>query len=131
MTLKYWELSGLEHIYLEDSWVLQIPATPAMVRVDCDFVLTEDHADYRPPRAGEMYCYTRGALIFHNVVDLVWKQQGVPPAGDATGELDFGGIDSLTFAEGDFSFEGDFGTIRLSNDGTVSVVYISNSTANS
>lgn len=130
MLLKYWELPGLEHVYLEDSWVIQIMATPGTLQVDCEFVLTEDHTGYQPPRAGEMYCYARGALIFKNVVSLVWEQQGMPPALDAAGETDFGGIDAFSLDQGGFLLEGDFGNIRLSNDDTVSVIYSKVSTDN-
>lgn len=64
------------------------------MRVEYEFVLTEGHADYRPPRAGE---------------------------------TDFGGIDSFAVADEEFSFKGDFGKIRLSNEETVSVAYFSDS----
>lgn len=45
------------------------------------------------------------------------------PAVDAAGQTDFGGVDALRLEEWQFSLAGDFGNIRLKNDGIVSVVY--------
>ncbi len=63
----YWRLGGLEDVYLEDSWVLDIVARPGTVRFDMDFVLRESHGSYHAPTPGEQYCYKRGRLLFFDV----------------------------------------------------------------
>lgn len=49
----YETIPGLEHIYLEDSWVLGVSETDSSLTFDLEAVLTEHHPDWQPPRAGE------------------------------------------------------------------------------
>lgn len=57
---QYFDLRGFEAVYLEDSFVLGVTATPGLLVVDLDVVLTEDHPSYTPPPPEEHYCYRRG-----------------------------------------------------------------------
>lgn len=110
---NYWELRGFEHLYLEDSWVLSIEATENSLAFDMDLVLRESHPNYRPPRAGEQYCYRRGFVTFTGVTTLTWTGQGGPPATDANGEQDLGSIDEFEIADNRYTMSGDFGRIQL------------------
>jgi len=76
----YPDLPGLEHLYLEDSYVLDIEVRPGRVHLMLDLVLTADHPQHTDPLPGERYCYRRGELRFSAVTGLVWTGQGRPPA---------------------------------------------------
>ncbi|MDT7840978.1 hypothetical protein [Streptomyces justiciae] len=55
----------------------------------------------------------RARIEFPEVRNLTWTDQGTPPAVDASGETDYGGIDAL-FRDGPgFHIEGDWGSIDV------------------
>ena len=93
----YSELPGLEHIYLEDSFVLDVSVRPGVVDVFLDLVLREGHPAYEEPGADEQYCFRRGTLRFHDVTEVQWRMPTGLPARDASGDTDFGGLDEFVF----------------------------------
>ena len=109
----YTDLPGLEEIVLEESYVLAVRAEPATVVFEVDFVLTQKHPEYVRPPATERECFHRGFLRFLKVESLVWGDQGLQPAVDASGELDYGHIDSLTTGQRTFWLEGDWGRMEV------------------
>jgi hypothetical protein len=112
----YWKLKDLEDVYLEDSWVLSIGASPARLELVIDFVLRESHPDYSNPRPGEQYCYKKGSLVFAPVSELHWTNQGaVKPTIDPDGEVDFGSLDVLQFEDDVWSMDGHFGQISVTS----------------
>lgn len=114
---KHYEtLAGLENLYLEDSYVLGIVAQPAILRRTMDLVLTKEHPRYESPGPGDQYCMRRGTIGFHAARRLTWTDQGAPPATDASGEIDYGNIDSFTHIEDVYRREGDFGRIEVEAD---------------
>ena len=118
----HWNLPGFEYLYLEDSWVTGVHATPAQLEIAVDFVVREGHPEYAIPAPGEQYCYRSGSILFTGVTALRWDGQGGRPAVDASGELDYGSID--TFAhDGDlYTLAGDFGRIEVTTRGSPEVV---------
>lgn len=113
MTRSYEEIAGLAEILLEESYVLDIEAHPSRVDFRVEFVLTPGHPDYRQPSPDEAYCARHGWLRFSGVTRCLWSDQGAPPARDATGEIDFGNIDSLEWDQTQYSLEGDWGRMEL------------------
>jgi len=112
----YPQLDGFESVYLEDSFVLGIEATPTRLVLLMELVLTPGHPAYHPPAPGEQNCYARATIEFRNVRSLTWAGQGSPPATDASGEMDYGAIDAL-FRNGSlFHLEGDWGAIDVASD---------------
>lgn len=109
----YTEIHALAPFLLEESYVLDIEAHPSSISFKMDLVLTPDHPSYAAPVPGEQHCYRRGTICFRNVERLLWVNQGAPPARDATGELDFGGVDQFEFDELGFLIEGSWGRIEL------------------
>lgn len=118
----HWNLPGFEYLYLEDSWVTGVHATPAQLEIAVDFVVREGHPEYKIPAPGEQYCYRSGSILFTGVTGLRWDDQGWAPGVDASGELDYGSID--TFAhDGDlYTLTGDFGRIEVATRGLPGVV---------
>ncbi|MEU5596570.1 hypothetical protein [Streptomyces sp. NPDC020298] len=109
----YRKVSWLAVYHLEESYVLDIQASPGLLAVEADLALHVDHPQHRPALPGERHCYLRGTLQFSQVVDLHWVDQGAPPAKDASGELDYGTVDSLE-VDGDlYIMTGDFGRISV------------------
>lgn len=90
----YYELPGLEQIYLEDSFVLGAEILPGTVKVQLDVVLREGHPSYVAPGADEQYCFRKGVLRLEEVRDVTWRMPTGAPAVDASGDTDYGGIDS-------------------------------------
>ncbi|WP_019137607.1 hypothetical protein [Cellulomonas massiliensis] len=111
----YWTLPALADYYLEDSWVLDVTARPGALVLRLDFVLLESHRAFTAPLPGEQYCYRSGVLRFPNVRRLTWSDQGRPPARDATGEIDYGSVDTLLIGDDRHSLVGDFGNIEVSS----------------
>lgn len=110
----YTDLPGFEALVLEESYVLGIQAVPGSVTFEVDLVLTPQHTQYAPPPLTERECFRKGSVRFGGVQRLVWDRQGNPPATDATGEIDYGHINSLEWQEGTFRLEGDWGRMELS-----------------
>jgi hypothetical protein len=113
----YTDVVGLEHVYLEDSYILDIEAHPGTLIFKLDLVLTPEHALYTPPKPQEQYCYRRAQLRFESVKRITWDNSGLKPATDATGEVDYGNIDSYHAEGGRHVLSGGWGTVELDCQG--------------
>lgn len=113
----YTDIASFRDIVLEESFVLGISATPSCVTVDVEFALTPDHPAYAPPPPDENEAYRRGQIRFVGVRRLVWEDQGLAPATDATGEADYGHVDDLRWDDETFELEGEWGRMSLEADG--------------
>ncbi len=109
----YWEIPGLQEIYLEDSYVLGIREDGHELAFDMEFVLREGHALFEAPGPERQYCYRRGSLIFRGVEATKWIERRSVASWDASGEQDLGNIDSLINESGWFKLEGDWGSVHL------------------
>lgn len=110
----YTDLPGFEAVVLEESYVLAIQASPGEVTFEVELALTAEHRSYVPPRPDETECFRRGQIRFIGVRQLVWRDQGAPPAVDSSGDIDFGHIDSLEWDNHTFVLAGDWGRMELS-----------------
>ncbi|MCW2751977.1 MAG: hypothetical protein JWR83_3087 [Aeromicrobium sp.] len=111
----YTELSGLEHLYLEDSWVRGIEQTEASFTFTVDAVLTEDHPLWRPKLPGEQYSYLKIRLRWDSVEEVVWSTLRFDAALDASGTVDFGNIDAFSFEGVEYSIEGGWGQVQITS----------------
>ena len=110
---SYEELEGFGGYVLEESYVLEVIARTGAVSFRLDVVLTEEHPEYVAPGPDEYLSYPDGHLEFGGVTDLEWTGQGAPPATDASGEIDYGHIDTMTWDSGLFELQGDWGAMRV------------------
>jgi len=94
--------------------VLDIIARRGTVTFALDAVLTPGHPAYAEPKPGDAHCYHRGALEFHGVTDLIWHESGLTAATDATGEMDFGSIDSYAYEGNEHRLQGEWGQMEIS-----------------
>ena len=65
-------------------------------------------------QAGEQYSYRR--LTFPNVRRFEWLDRGGPAAVDATGERDWGNIDTFAADADTYELTGDWGHVRVESD---------------
>lgn len=109
--MNYYELPEFTGVYLEDSYVLGIDEPPQALIFRVEFVLTESHPDYRPPREGEQYCYVAGSLTFEHPDKIEWLERSQQVYTDASGEEDLGNIDFLVSEDGRWRAGGDWGEV--------------------
>ncbi|MDD7973933.1 hypothetical protein [Roseinatronobacter alkalisoli] len=104
------------HLYLEDSYVLGIVSFGDIIEFQMEFVLHEDHPFYCDPKPDEQYCYKRGGLKFSNIRSLKEFVRTDVKAVDATGEVDFGNIDSFVCRNHRYVLEGEWGKLDIESD---------------
>ena len=107
------ELNG---VYLPDSWVLNVEATETAVIFVLEAVLEPEHPRYYwPPKPGEQHPYVRMAWRIEG--DVHWNEGPNlgHPAIDASGERDYGHIDTwIGSADGAReTLEGDWGCVVI------------------
>ena len=112
--INYDTFPGLAGVYLEDSYVLDISESSGHVVFHLDAVLTPEHSAYHSPSPGEQYCYAKGSLVFPDVTRVQWLRRSNCHYTDASGEEDFGNIDTLIVDGDAFVVEGDWGAVRIS-----------------
>jgi hypothetical protein len=110
---EYTDFPGFEHLVLEESYILEIVASPGRLVVRLDAVLTREHSEYTPPPPSERECFRVATIEFFGVSSLWWSEQGRPPAIDATGGIDYGTVDSFDRRGDTYSVDGDFGRIKV------------------
>lgn len=111
--MNYYQIPALSSVYLEDSYVLAIHQYDDRLVFDLDVVLTENHPFYKQPKKGEQYCYKRASLSFSGVSYIEWICRRFIKFSDATGESDYGNIDTFS-KDGDCcSLAGDWGAVRV------------------
>lgn len=111
--MHYSEISSLRNVFLEDSFVLDIHEYPDRLVFDLDAVLAETHPAFEPPAAGSRYCFRLSTLSFMQIMSVEWISRTSIQFSDASGERDFGNIDSFSL-EGDVSkLTGDWGVVVI------------------
>lgn len=117
MRVPYEKLPGLEHIYLEDSFVLACVERESEIVFLLDLVLTPGHESYTPAEPNEQHCYRSGKLIFRNSTAVTWLRKDFShPSVDASGQIDFGAIDSMTLEDGVYRLVGYWGAVTIKSD---------------
>lgn len=120
---RYTAIPGLENLFFEDSWVLEIVRHADRIVLRVDAVLTESHPAFAPPQPGEQHCYRRGELMFDAIRSLRWEASGLVRAGiDPSGETDLGSIDSFVKLGEPYVVVGDFGTLTIESEAPVFLI---------
>lgn len=114
-------VEAIANVSLEDSYVLGVAVTQGLVAVDLDAVLLESHPQYSPPLPREAFCFRRGQLLFTGTESVEWKMATARPAVDASGEVDWGGVDQFELTQKGFAIAGDFGQLLVAG-GAVDLV---------
>lgn len=114
--IPYYQIPSLEHVYLEDSYVLSINDSTTL---QLEVVLCESHPFYTPPKEGEQYCYKECTLKFINTSSSGLLLTHVSPCVDPLdGSLDYGNIDIFHFNDelNEYFLRGEWGAIRIISD---------------
>lgn len=123
VTVEYYEHPNLSSYYLEDSYVLDIVEEREAVVFRVEFVLTEDHSQYRAPDPGTQYCYATGSLTFPGVSHVEWAEKDIQVHTDPDGSEDIGNIDYLEQEGSRWKIGGEWGQMLIytTNAPTVSL----------
>lgn len=111
--VPYHQIQGFEHVYLEDSYVLDVRTSPSSVEFSLSVVLTEQHPLYTPQLPDEQYCYRSGLLRFPNVRRVEWIEKSMIPFTDAAGAVDYGNIDEFYRTGERYYLSGDWGRLEI------------------
>lgn len=114
--IPYNDVPGLQHVYLEDSFVLGVREYPGRVEFDLEVVLTPDHPDYSVPRENEQYCYRPATLVFPRVTDIRWLERHFRKIPDPSGSPDYGNIDVFEADGRKYKVCGEWGSVELLSD---------------
>ncbi len=117
---SYEGLPGFEHVHLEDSFVLGMVEGDRDLRLSMELVLTPAHPEYRPPPKDRRHCYRAGTILFAGIRSKQWLHRTFRPSTDASGQVDYGNIDTFVFDTGIYLLEGEWGEVRIEAD-TVSL----------
>ncbi len=109
----YEKIACLQHIYLEDSWVVRLSEIQNSIEFELEAVLTKEHPEYHPPKPNEQYCYKKLVLQLGNCKHVNWIQKSFRPFTDANGAIDFGNIDHFNVTDNKLHLSGDWGEVRL------------------
>ncbi|WJV44614.1 hypothetical protein [Streptomyces flavofungini] len=123
MPARYQDLPGFEHVYLEDSWVLNIEARPGVLTMLLEVHLLPDHPEHQAPPPGKWACYRKATLVFQEVGDLHWTGQGALPTTDPDGTRDFGNVDALIGTALGYQLEGGWGEITIASSAPTLVIH--------
>ena len=112
--MEYSEFGELEHVLLEESWVLQIAPSEHQVGFRLEAVLLPGHPAYTEAKPGETYGYRSGWLNIASSEAISIELSGAPPAVDASGTTDLGNIDRFAATSGDmWVLEGSWGRVTV------------------
>lgn len=116
--MDWTELEKFRGIDLTDSFVLGWRHEGQSVIFDLEASIWPESEHYLSPKPDEYTCYRRATLSFKNVFECtgLLPMSSAPNSTDATGEVDFGNIDSLQILSNGFSLEGDFGAVNIKGD---------------
>lgn len=114
VTVKnYSDFGDLAHVYLEDSFVLDITESVGAILFSIEVVLTPQHPNYRSPKSGEQYCYADADLVIDGATDVRWIERTGRAYTDASGETDLGNIDSMVYKDDHYEIAGDWGQVNI------------------
>ena len=111
--MNYYEIPSLSNIYLEDSYVLSVREAEDSLIFELEAVLTESHPKYKKPQEGEKHCYRKIFLRFLNVDSFEWLDKRFMAYADASGEFDYGNIDSFVGCDDGYELTGDWGRVAI------------------
>lgn len=111
--VQYSRFRGFEHVYLEDSFVLDIQTAPSSAEIALEIVLTENHPLYKTPPLDEQYCYRKARIYFPDAERVEWIEKSMIPSTDATGNVDYGNIDEFFLANEHYHVRGDWGELDI------------------
>jgi len=104
-------------MFISKTAVLACTETESEIVFSLDLVLTPGHERYSPAKPDEQHCYCFGKLIFGNPATVRWLRKDFGhPSVDASGQIDFGAIDSMVLEKGVYRLAGAWGEVTIKSD---------------
>jgi hypothetical protein len=119
--VPYHHLPGFEHVYLEDTYVLDIVEEPTQLVFTLEVVLTEGHPLYQGPSIEAQYCYREALLKFSDIKKIIWTSRHFQAFTDASGSVDYGNIDIFYKSGFTYHLEGDWGSVNIESSACILV----------
>jgi len=113
MVTTYHNLTSLDNVYLEDSYVYSIDENTDSVVFNTLLVLEKDHPLYTPPKPNKQHCYKKAQIVFSNPESITWEDKNFQPRLDDDGETDIGNIYAFIKRNDGYFVEGDFGSVKI------------------
>ncbi|MEV0971646.1 hypothetical protein [Microtetraspora glauca] len=111
----YHELPGLEHLYLEDSYLLQLIESDESLTFVVEAALREGHPQWHPAKPGKQYCYRQVRIAFPNPSQIDWVERTFQPFKDRYGDIDYGNIDDFRWDGSWFRLLGWWGHVEITS----------------
>jgi hypothetical protein len=118
-TSYYLMNNTLEHVYLEDSYVLSIQEENNSITFLLETVLLEEHPLYTEPLVSEAHCYKEGTLSFPNTQSYSLVRSNAEPVKDPDGSVDYGNIDEMYLKDSAYFLSGEWGTLTITSDSPI------------
>lgn len=111
----YNNIEGLENIFLEDSYVLDVRENDDSIEFYLDLVITKGHPMYKEPGREVQHCYKKAKIVFPRVLGIQWNEKRFEKFTDASGEIDYGNIDEFLFRNGKYYLSGEWGDVEINS----------------
>ena len=113
--MNWEEMEIFKGIDLNDSFVLSWAHKPNEVVFDLEASIWPESKYYEKPLKDEYTCYKHARLSIINIKEIkgLKEMSQVLPATDATGEKDYGNIDTLKKSKDGYYLEGEFGSVSI------------------
>lgn len=109
----YQSLPGFEGVYLEESIVKMVAATPTALTIAFEAYLLRDHPLWHEPHEGEAWTWIPAVMSFTSVTRTHWVGGERPPSRNADGTTDYDEFYSFTRDGDDYEIDCGAGTISV------------------
>jgi hypothetical protein len=109
-------INPLRDIYLEDTFVIGWHEGHESLTFYVLASLEQTHPQASAPASGDWACYRPCIIQFVGVSSIsgLLRQESVKPGADASGDVDYGNIDSFKLVDsGEYRIVGDFGDVLV------------------
>ena len=114
--MNWKEMEIFKGIDLNDTFVLSWNSAGNELNFALEASIWPESEFYEKPKKEEYTCYKPARLRFKNIKNIhgLLSMDEAVPSTDASGEKDYGNIESLVKTDDGFSLEGDFGSVTIS-----------------
>ena len=113
-----------KYVNLENSLVYGWIYKNQVLTVNLDIEINEGHELYKKPPSNERASFTKGTLIFNNILKIngLLLLEDVKPTANENEKPDYDLIHCLWKTNEGFYFEGEFGEVNLKSDDPILIL---------
>ncbi|MDT0581713.1 hypothetical protein [Brumicola blandensis] len=118
-------MNSMEGIDLQDSFVLDWSESNSELVFQIEASVWPGSKHYVEPKESEHTCYKKASIRFFDFDSIsgLKSKSEVVQSSDASGELDYGNIDSFSATSRGFLLDGDFGNVLVTGGKVVFTVH--------